>query len=403
MANSGLNIGERTIDAQSRKLACPQTKGEQVLQPHLLVLGDPYFLARYSPLVDALRRQFPSVDVLPIHERAILRKLLYFAAEFFSGRLWPLRRATLSACLQRFRKQPATFSRVSRLAARLVRASSPPPSMLLQIFTMSSPVTDEAHKPYCHYIDMTMALVRRQWPAWAPYESEALYNEWIALEGRSYRNAERVFTFSESTRLSVIADYGVQPERVVTVGAAGHFHDVPAGARSYGNRTLVFNGSDFERKGGDLVLETFRLVRLRFPDAQLTTLGNARVPAQAGVRSPGNIGRSELFALLDVTDILLAPTRLDVLPGFVFEAMSRGVVPILSDAPSMDEMICHDKEGYIASPTTPDRLAAYICSLFESNATLHRLGTAARERVARSWNWDSVAQAMVRALSKSLS
>jgi glycogen(starch) synthase len=334
---------------------------------------------------------------LPIRERAIFSKVRFLTGALITGGLWPPRRSTLRAALQRFEKEPTTFARLSRLTARRIAAVDPAPGMVLQFFSMSSPALANGRLPYAHYIDMTMALVRRSWPDWAPFDCEARYQEWIALEGASYRGAERVFTFSEATRRSVIADYGARPERVVTVGAAGHYEAAASGERAYGNRTIVFNGSDFERKGGERVLAAFRLVRERFPDATLTIVA-AGVPASPGVTVSGNLGRPALFALFDRTDIVLAPTRLDILPGFVLEAMSRGVVPILSDAASMDEIVTSGSDGYIASPPTPELLAEDVAKLFSDDARLRAFGDAARARVVRDWNWDAVADAMVASL-----
>jgi glycosyltransferase involved in cell wall biosynthesis len=363
----------------------------------LLVVGDPFFLSRHRPLTEALAKRLAAVREVPIAEGASVREAAYLAARFASGRLWPPTRANLSAARQRFRKEPATFSRVSRLAANTL--ANERGDFVLQLFSMSSPATNGARIPYAHYIDMTMAQVRRAWPLWAPFDRERDYDAWIAREGASYRGAARVFTFSEATRRSAIADYGADPARVVAVGAAGHYRDVGSGARTYGNRTLVFNGSDFERKGGDRVLAAFRIVRERFPDATLTIVAHDGIANEAGVRAAGRLSRAELFDLFDRTDVLLAPSRLDVFPGFVLEAISRGVVAVLSDAESMDEIVTDGRDGFVVSPPTPENLAARTIALFEDVDELRALGAAGRERVVRSWNWDAVAARMVDSLA----
>ncbi len=364
----------------------------------LLVVGDPFFLSRHRPLTEALAKRLAAVREVPIAEGWSVREIAYLGARFVSGRLWPPTRANLSAARQRFRKEPATFSRVSRLAAETI-AKERDANFVLQLFSLSSPASGDARIPYAHYIDMTMAQVRRAWPLWAPFDRERVYDAWIAREGSSYRGAARVFTFSEATRRSVIADYGADPARVVAVGAAGHYRDVGSATRSYGNRTLVFNGSDFERKGGDRVLAAFRIVRERFPDATLTIVAHAGLANEPGVREVGRLSRAQLFELFDRTDVLLAPSRLDVFPGFVLEAISRGVVAVLSDAESMDEIVTNGREGSVVSPPSPENLAARTIALFEDVDELRALGTAGRERVVRDWNWDAVAMRMIDSLA----
>ena len=372
------------------------------MNPHVLVVGDPFFLARHRPLIGALQERLgdEAVSELAIKDTSLVPKALYFARALLLGRLWPPTRPTLRNRLQRFKKEPATFSRTSRSAARRIADFRPAPSLVLQLFSMSSPATLNPPYPYAHYLDMTMALVRRHWPQWAAFDSENLYREWLALEGASYRGAERVFTFTEAARRSVIDDYGAQPERVVAVGAAGHYETVATGERAYGNHTIVFNGSEFERKGGDRVLAAFRLVRARYPDASLTVVAHSGLAPEPGLRSLGNVSRAALITLFDATDIVLAPTRLDALPGFVLEAMSRGVAPVLSDSPSSSEIIIDGIEGYVVAPPTPELLAERVCTLFADAERLRSFGSAARARVERDWNWRAVADKMLASLAE---
>jgi glycogen(starch) synthase len=368
-------------------------------EARLLVSGDPFFLARHRPLTEALRAHWAAVDELPISERAVAPALVELGRALVAGRLWPPTRAALRAVRERLAKRASTFDRLSRKTERAIEAApAPPPALVLQLFAMSSPSAGALAVPYAHYIDLTMAFVRRMWPAWAPFDDERDYDAWIARESRSYRGAERVFTFSEATRRSVIDDYGVAPERVVAVGAAGFYRDVPSAARAYGTRSIVFNGSDFERKGGDLALAAFARIRAVFPDATLAIVGTAGVRPQPGVTVLGNQSRTALFERFDRTDIVLAPARLEGFPGFALEAMSRGVVPILSDCPTTAEMIVDGVEGAIVSPCTAERLAERAVAFLADPDRLPSLGAAARARVERDWNWPAVARRMLASL-----
>jgi glycosyltransferase involved in cell wall biosynthesis len=359
----------------------------------LAVTGNPFFLARHRQLTAAMRKHIADVVEVPV-EKSVFEKMKWLVQDGISGRIRLPLRQSIKMRMQAFAKQPSTFQELSALTATQIKTSNPTPELVLQLFSMSSPA-GAAGVPYAHYIDITMAMAKRAWPEWAPFESDSEYGKWLELEGATYRRAERVFTFSEATRRSVIQDYGASASRVLTVGAAGHYDGASRQPRRYGNRAIIFNGSDFDRKGGDRVLAAFEIVRQRFPDASLTVVGCAAVKEYPGVRFEGKITRQHLFSLFDESDVVLAPTRLDVLPGFVLEAMSRGVVPVLSDADSMSEIITDGLEGHIVSPPVPALLADRICTLFGRNDRLSAMGAAARTRVTRSWNWDTVAQSMI--------
>jgi glycosyltransferase involved in cell wall biosynthesis len=361
----------------------------------MLVAGSPFFLSRYRPLTTALQKRIASVTELPV-EQSAFSKVAFLVRDSIAGRLRPPFRSCLKTRMQVFAKKPSTFQDLSWRMANCINSIEPKPEFVLQIFSMSSPGVSGL--PYAHYIDITMAMAKRAWPAWAPFESDSDFQAWMEMEGTAYRKAERVFTFSQATRCSVIRDYGVPENRVVVVGAAGHFDKVAQHERTYGSRTIIFNGSDFKRKGGDRVLRAFELVQRRFPDASLIIVANSGVKGRQGIHVAGKVTRDRLFSLFEAADVVLAPTRLDVLPGFVMEAMSRGVVPILSDAMSMNEIVTDGLDGYVVSPPTPELLAERICGLFDNRALLPRMGAAARARIQACWNWDAVACSMTAAL-----
>ncbi|MBD5604209.1 MAG: glycosyltransferase family 4 protein [Candidatus Eremiobacteraeota bacterium] len=365
----------------------------------LLVVGDPFFLARHRPLTRALAKRRDGVEELAVDEGVTPHEIAVLAGAFVTGRLWPPTRANAGLARQRYRKTAARFARMSERTAGAVAERSDV-DLVLHVFSMASPAAPAPAPPYAHYIDMTMAQVRRDWPPWAPFENERAYAAWIAKEGATYRGAARVFTFSEAARRSVIEDYGADPARVVAVGAAGFYNETDVRPRAYGNRTIVFNGSEFERKGGDRVLAAFRIVRARFPDASLTIVANDGIASEPGISLRGRVDRTALFEIFERTDVVLAPTRFDGFPGFVLEAMSRGVVPVLSDAEPMGEIVTDGVDGFVVSPPTPERLAATIVALFENPSSLGSLGAAARERVERDLNWDAVAARMLASLAR---
>ena len=89
---------------------------------------------------------------------------------------------------------------------------------------------------------------------------------------------------SEWLRRSFIADFGQDPEKVVTVGAGANLHELPeVPERDYESPRILFVGKQWERKGGPQLLEAFRLVRAERPDAELWVVG----PEQAPAAEPG--------------------------------------------------------------------------------------------------------------------
>ena len=85
-----------------------------------------------------------------------------------------------------------------------------------------------------------------------------------------YRELTRIFTMSEYLRQSFIHDFGVPEDRVSNVGAGPNFV-IPEEIRpkDFGTKRILFVGIDFDRKGGDAVVDAFRIVRQSHPEAEL--------------------------------------------------------------------------------------------------------------------------------------
>src|SRR6185295_2888197 len=127
--------------------------------------------------------------------------------------------------------------------------------------------------PYVLYIDNTVELSRRHWPQWVDVtgkELERLY-DW---ERRLYREAIHVFAQGTPHADSVVDFYGVPRDRTSVVGAGANFDPLPELPRDRPREPIVlFVGGDWLRKGGDVLIEAFRAVREKLPEARLQVVG----------------------------------------------------------------------------------------------------------------------------------
>jgi glycogen synthase len=337
----------------------------------LAITGDAFFLRRYRHLSEALARNIDHVAAIPVLDALPLR-------------------------FHRIRKSPLAFRICSHRTAAAIRRLRPSPDVILAIFCLSAPRLDDDGPPFAFYLDYTMALARRRWPSWAPYAREQTARHWMALEGAAYRRARHLFAMSTVVAQSLINDYGVDQRRIVVAGGSGILSATPDVERV--PRSIVFNGSDWKRKGGDRVLEAFSHVRARHPDATLTILDGKDLPASPGVRSHGHIADREMMAsLLARSEIVLAPARCDPFPGFLIEAMHHGAVPVTSTADGAPEIV--GDAGYVVRDGTTEHLADAISSVFANGDLRRRLSLAAQHRVAERFTWDRVAKTIVAAIS----
>jgi len=163
----------------------------------------------------------------------------------------------------------------------------------------------------------------------------------VELSWAPPRRALRTIVQSEHYRERMV-DEGADPRRVAVrpLGLEGGAHPPRTGRP----RTIGYIATNFEAKGGHVVLESFAKLRADYPDARLLVVGTGPVPHGLDV-PPGSItwaGKVDRRTLLDrlwpEIDVLALPTRCDSGPPYVvLEALQRGVPVVTSDIPWLDE------------------------------------------------------------------
>ena len=204
---------------------------------------------------------------------------------------------------------------------------------------------------------------------------------------------------SHLVKSSLINDYGIAPERITVVGSAANNQKLYEQEKVFGTQQILFNGSGFERKGGDLVLAAFRQVKKKLPHAKLVAIGKKIRQQQQGVENPGTLSspgqRQELFLN---TDLVVAPARCDPFPSFIIEAMNYGVPCIVSAQDGMPEIVDHGVNGIVVNQPTPESLASQIIQTITDVSTLTAMSRQAQHKAKTQLNWDCVARKIVQVL-----
>ena len=274
--------------------------------------------------------------------------------------------------------------------------------LIVQLQTLCSPQSPTVDVPYVIYTDNTMALTQRLYPSFAPL-SGASSEAWQGFEAQVCLAAEAVFTYSEFARRSVIGDYGCPPENVVAIGAGANQQLDSLENRSYGRMRALFVGYDFERKGGRDLLNAWRLVRDRVPDAELILAGPRSDPAPGfghGVSWHGRVDRAELGRLYRSCDVFVLPSMFEPWGHVFVEAMGYGLACIGCDSCAMPELIEEGVTGRLVARAEPEPLADALTEILVNPDTAARMGRAGHARVRARWQWDQVVDRLVSHLQR---
>jgi glycogen synthase len=347
----------------------------------LAISGDQFFLQRYAGLTTALSQRFDDIHVVPSGN--LLEQSSFRILNSVSRGPW---RPSFDKYMRGLDRDSKGFIRRSRQTE--VKLRSLRPDYTLHIFSSFAPVWSEQTR-YGMYLDFTMAQAIEEWPPWAAFKSPRHQAEWLHCERRSYEGAETLFTMGKGTAAALIEHYGVVPDKVTTVGSAGNFETAFAEKRTFGTKLLLFQGSEFERKGGDVVVAAFATIKARIPDARLVIIGTNRKIKVEGVEVLGLVEQVRVRELLLKSDLVLAPSRCEPFPAFVIEAMNYGVPSVVTKASGISETV--GDGGIVVDRPDPDLVANAAISLITDPARLEAASDAARRIVRDALNWQVVA------------
>ena len=212
-----------------------------------------------------------------------------------------------------------------------------------------------------------------------------------------YRAARQVICISEKMR-TVLRD-GMQPEARSTVVYNGtdteFFSPTPDGTQPE-NEILVV-GNLIASKGHELVLRAIRQLEISFPQLRCRIIGEGPERARLGalarelgiaerVRFEGKKSRAEVADAMRACSVFVLPSRNEGLGCVYLEAMACGKPVIACRGQGIDEIIEHEKNGWLipaweAPIDGVEELTRALSTLLQSPADRLRLGASARETI----------------------
>ena len=265
-------------------------------------------------------------------------------------------------------------------------------------------------KPIALFCDSNIDLSRTGASGFS--EASALRSEEIAAiharETGVYNGASLIFTMSEMLRQSFIADFGLPPARLVTIGCGPNFDPTTVAVsarRDVPDPTILFVGRDPVRKGADLMLDAFRMLRERIPGARLVMVGPPEAtPVPEGVEVKGFLSRdtptglSAMNAAYASAQVFCLPTRFDAFGTSFVEAMAYGLPCVGPNAWAVPEIIEHGQTGFLVAPEDPRAYADALVAILSDDETRLHMGRAARERALSTFAWPALIERMLDAL-----
>ncbi|MDQ2648015.1 MAG: glycosyltransferase family 4 protein [Actinomycetota bacterium] len=206
------------------------------------------------------------------------------------------------------------------------------------------------------------------------------------------RSADHIVTVSRFSADELIEHYRVAPERITVITHAVDPGFGPERAdASHGGRPYVVALGGARRRGLEVAVQAWRLVREGGVDVELCTVGGPDLPPEAGLRQLHHLDDAAWASLLAGAEAFVYPTRYEGFGLPALEAAASGTPVVCARVASLPEVL-GEAAAWCEQPTSA-QIAEQLRAVLTDGALAEHLAAAGLEQARRAPTWADLADA----------
>jgi glycosyltransferase involved in cell wall biosynthesis len=223
-----------------------------------------------------------------------------------------------------------------------------------------------------------------------------------------FERAIHIVTWAEWTKQGLVDEYGIDSGKITVIAPgvdpSSWTRPTPRPDGAGAPVRILFVGGDLQRKGGTLLLESFRALRDEpsLPPVELHLVTRSALPDEEGVVVHRGMEPNSR-ALIDLyhrCDVFCLPTLGDCLPMVLSEAGAAGLPLVSTDVGAIHEIVREDDTGRLVAPGDGPALTAALRDLVTDGPRRRRLGERAAALVADRYDASKNAAELVALLAE---
>lgn len=177
------------------------------------------------------------------------------------------------------------------------------------------------------------------------------------------------------------------PKKMVVIPPG--IEKLPVKKKKHKSFNILFVGIWFQRKGGPLLLEAYKLLKKKYPEIKLTLIGQLsrreRLPKDCWHQDylPREKLIKDIFPLADV--LVLVPPKAEGYGLVVNEAACLGIPSIVSSVYALPELVKDKETGFIIPPYDLNALIERLERLIKDKSLAGKMGEMAQKRFEKEF------------------
>ncbi len=240
--------------------------------------------------------------------------------------------------------------------------------------------------------------------------------EGTRIENLAIKNAALSLFSCPWAAESAVQDCRADPAKVRVIPFGANLDEIPDQAvvlQRGKNKTcrLLFLARNWERKGGNIVIEALQKLEQSGLAAELTVCGCAppsgflhkRMTVIPFLDKNDPAQGRKLAELFLSSDFMLVPTRADCTPIVFCEAAAFGLPVISTDTGGVSGVVHEGENGHLLPPEAPgEAYARLIADIYRNDERYYKLVRSSRRAFEEQLNWDTWAETVKELVSEKL-
>ncbi|MCH6236780.1 glycosyltransferase family 4 protein [Cognataquiflexum rubidum] len=349
-------------------------------------------LGSFSHINDAVLLEFQSafqefeietIDLKLLLKRMSLKdKLLLIVNSLFVTKRW-----TPKNIKNALTKSPYFW----KLTKSLIKKAAKSKEYIFTFQTQSNFDGKISNSPHFVYTDHTH-LVNLEYPGFSKHKLNPL--SWQQEEANFYKRTDGLFTMSNHVKNSLLNQYHIDASKVKCVFAGANIsqENISYPLSRYQAKKILFVGVDWVRKGGPELVEAFKLVLQKHPNAQLDIVGCDPGIDVANVQIWGKLPIHEVKKFYENASVFCMPSKREPFGIVYLEAMAHKLPIVALKIGALPDFVDDGKSGYLVDFMDIQGLADKLCILLENPDLCQQMGELAFEKVRQQYSWNSSIQ-----------
>lgn len=213
-----------------------------------------------------------------------------------------------------------------------------------------------------------------------------------------FNSADKIISITQNEKEMLIKTFNIPLNRIIYLSLPIKLVTDSKDRKDRNVINIAFFGRLSPEKNIGALISAFELVRKQYPDCDLLIAGDGPSRKELenigknieGVHFVGPIFKDDLINFINNIDIFVLPSRYEVSPRAIIEAMSRGVPVITTPVGELPQIFQHGKNCLFTKIDDPKDTAWKMIQLMSDKNLANEIGLAGKALVEERYDIDKI-------------